>query len=257
MIYTSGSTGTPKGVMVEHRCVNRLVINNPYFEATTRRLLRALRNPAFDAATWEIWGALLNGARLLVVPPSVVMEPAQLNATSACGRCHGAMADRRPVQPVRWTACPTRFGQLRYLLVGGDALDPRTIRQLLSRAQRPAHVVNGYGPTETTTFACTHDIRDVADDARSHSARASRSPTRRSTSSIAHGEPVPVGVAGEIYIGGDGVARGYLNRPELTAERFLPIRSALTPTRGCTRPATSVAGWPTARSSTWAATTSR
>jgi acyl-CoA synthetase (AMP-forming)/AMP-acid ligase II len=112
------------------------------------------------------------------------------------------------------------FGQLRYLLVGGDALDPKTIRQLLTRAHRPEHVVNGYGPTETTTFACTHDIGAVA--AGAHSIPLGK-PIANTQIYILDtlGEPVPVGVEGEIYIGGDGVARGYLNRAELTAERFV------------------------------------
>jgi amino acid adenylation domain-containing protein len=219
VIYTSGSTGTPKGVMVDHRCVNRLVLNNPYFEATPEDCFAHCANPAFDAATWEIWGALLNGARLLVVPSSVVMDAAQLDAT-----LHSAGVTALWLTVGLFNqyvdSLPDAFGQLRYLLVGGDALDPRTIRQLLQRERRPAHVVNGYGPTETTTFAITHDIRAVADDARSIPLGKPIANTQIYILD-AQGQPVPVGVEGEIYIGGDGVARGYLNRPELTAERFL------------------------------------
>ncbi|HET8799342.1 MAG TPA: amino acid adenylation domain-containing protein, partial [Thermoanaerobaculia bacterium] len=219
VIYTSGSTGTPKGVMVDHRCVIRLVINNPYFQAGRGDCIAHCANPAFDAATWEIWGALLNGARVLVVPPQVVMEPARLNAALHEG---GVTALWMTVGLFNQYVdqLPDAFRQLRFLLVGGDALDPRTIRQLLNSANRPEHVVNGYGPTETTTFAITHDIRDVAADARSI-------PLGRPIANTQiyivdrRGEPVPVGVAGEICIGGDGVARGYLNRPELTAERFV------------------------------------
>jgi amino acid adenylation domain-containing protein len=219
VMYTSGSTGMPKGVMVDHRCVTRLVINNPYFEATPEDCFAHCANPAFDAATWEIWGALLNGARLLVVPSSVVMDPAELNATLYAG---GVTALWLTVGLFNQyvNSLPDAFGQLRYLLVGGDALDPKTIRQLLQSEQRPVHVVNGYGPTETTTFACTHDIRAVADDARSIPLGKPIANTQIYILD-AYGEPVPVGVEGEIYIGGDGVARGYLNRPELTSERFL------------------------------------
>jgi len=219
VIYTSGSTGTPKGVMVDHRCVTRLVVNNPYFEATPADCFAHCANPAFDAATWEIWGALLNGARLLVVPQTVVMEPARLNAALHAG---GVTALWLTVGLFNQyvDGLPDAFGQLRYLLVGGDALDPKTIRQLLQREQRPAHVVNGYGPTETTTFACTHDIRVVPDDARSIPLGKPIANTQIYILDT-RGEPVPVGVEGEIHIGGDGVARGYLNRPELTAERFV------------------------------------
>jgi amino acid adenylation domain-containing protein len=219
VIYTSGSTGTPKGVMVEHRNVNRLVLNNPYFSATSDDCFAHCANPAFDAATWEIWGALLNGARLLVVPPSVVMDPAQLNAT-----LHGAGVTAMWLTVGLFNqyvdSLPDAFAQLRYLLIGGDALDPRTIRELLQREQRPVHVVNGYGPTETTTFAITHDIRDVASDARSIPLGKPIANTQVYILD-AHRQPVPVGVEGELYVGGGGVARGYLNRPELTDERFL------------------------------------
>ncbi|HEY0370700.1 MAG TPA: amino acid adenylation domain-containing protein, partial [Thermoanaerobaculia bacterium] len=219
VIYTSGSTGTPKGVMVEHRNVNRLVINNPYFTATSDDCFAHCANPAFDAATWEIWGALLNGARLLVVPPSVVMEPARLDATLAS---NGVTALWLTVGLFNQYVdlLPNAFAKLRYLLVGGDALDPRTIRQLLAREQRPEHVVNGYGPTETTTFAITHDIISVSEEARSIPLGKPIANTQIYILD-ANREPVPVGVEGEIYIGGHGVARGYLNRPELTAERFI------------------------------------
>ncbi|HET8796683.1 MAG TPA: amino acid adenylation domain-containing protein, partial [Thermoanaerobaculia bacterium] len=219
VIYTSGSTGTPKGVMVDHRCVNRLVINNPYFHAGGDDCFAHCANPAFDAATWEVWGALLNGARLLIVPSPVVMEPARLNAALYEG---GVTALWLTVGLFNQYVdhLSEAFGQLRYLLVGGDALDPRTIRQLLGSERRPQHVVNGYGPTETTTFAITHDIRAVAADARSIPLGKPIANTRVYILD-GRGEPVPVGVEGEIYIGGHGVARGYLNRPELTAERFL------------------------------------
>ncbi|HET8774396.1 MAG TPA: amino acid adenylation domain-containing protein, partial [Thermoanaerobaculia bacterium] len=219
VIYTSGSTGLPKGVMVEHRNVNRLVINNPYFTATAADCFAHCANPAFDAATWEIWGALHNGARLLVVPPSVVMEPSRLNATLSTNNVTALWLTVGLFNQYV-DSLPDAFANLQYLLVGGDALDPRTIRQLLASEQRPAHVVNGYGPTETTTFAITHDITEVADDARSIPLGKPIANTQIYILD-ANRQPVPVGVAGEIYIGGDGVARGYLNRAELTAERFL------------------------------------
>ncbi|KRD35527.1 hypothetical protein ASE35_20460 [Lysobacter sp. Root916] len=212
VIYTSGSTGTPKGVMVEHRNVNRLVINNPYFQAGDDDCLVHAANPAFDAATWEIWGALLNGARLLV---DARRFDAQLLA-------HGATAMWMTVGLFNQYApsMQASLAQLRYLLVGGDVLDPRTIRSVLAQAQRPAHLINGYGPTETTTFACTHLIDALAEEATSV-------PIGRPIANTqvyildAQGEPVPVGVAGELHIGGDGVARGYLNQSALTAERFV------------------------------------
>jgi amino acid adenylation domain-containing protein len=219
VIYTSGSTGVPKGVMVEHRNVNRLVINNPYFQAGDDDCLVHAANPAFDAATWEIWGALLNGARLLVLPPADVLDARRFDAQLLA---HGATALWMTVGLFNQYApsMQASLARLRYLLVGGDALDPRTIRSLLAQAQRPAHLVNGYGPTETTTFACTHLIDALAEDAASVPIGRPIANTRAYILDVL-GEPVPVGVAGEIHIGGDGVARGYLNQPALTAERFV------------------------------------
>ncbi|MBD2786610.1 AMP-binding protein, partial [Xenorhabdus sp. DI] len=112
------------------------------------------------------------------------------------------------------------FGQLRYLLVGGDVLDPRKIQQVQRAESQPAHLINGYGPTETTTFAATYAIASPVDTDRSIPIGRPIANTRIYLLDP-HGQPVPLGVAGEIHIGGAGVARGYLNRPALTVERFL------------------------------------
>lgn len=219
VMYTSGSTGTPKGVIVAQHAVNRLAIDNGYARFQPDDCLVHYSNPAFDASTMEVWGALLNGARLLIVPQHVVLDAQQF----------AALLERERVTVLYMsvglfnqytTALAKVFRQLRYLMVGGDSLEPEAIRRVL-RTSPPQRLLNAYGPTECTTLATTYTIEALEDDATSI-------PIGRP---IANGQiyilneerqPVPIGVAGEIYIGGAGVACGYLNRPELTAERFLP-----------------------------------
>ncbi|GGA41713.1 hypothetical protein GCM10010981_33410 [Dyella nitratireducens] len=219
VMYTSGSTGLPKGVRVPHRGVNRLIINNGYatFEATDR--IAWLGNPAFDISTLEVWAPLLHGACLVVVTYACVLQPSSFRA----------LLEEQDVTVLHLTAglfsqmadsLGDVLARLRLLLVGGDAVDVPTVARVLER-YRPRHLLHCYGPTESTTFATTCDITSL--DPSKH-----RLPIGRPIANTriylldAHGQPVPVGVVGELYVGGAGVALGYLNRPELTAERFLP-----------------------------------
>ena len=219
VMYTSGSSGTPKGVPVPHQAIAKLVIENGFadFRASDRVAFAA--NPAFDASTLEVWAPLLNGGAVVIIENAVLLDP---------GRFGAALA--RHAVTVLWLtvglfneyanrlAAP--IAQLRYLIVGGDKLDPEVIRRVL-RNNPPQHLLNGYGPTETTTFAATHEIRSVAPGARSIPIGA---PIANTQIYLLDEQlrPAPIGAAGEIYIGGDGLAHGYLNRPELSAASFLP-----------------------------------
>ena len=219
VMYTSGSTGTPKGVMIEHRSVLRLVLDTPYAAIASDDCVVHCANPAFDASTWEVWAALLNGARVLVVPQSVVTSPqafgellleAGATAMFLTVALFNQYADAlAPVWP-----------RLRHFLFGGEQTDLRKIIEVGQRCA-PQRYVHCYGPTETTTFATTHLICGL-------DAHTRMLPIGRGIASTpvyvldGRGQPVPIGVVGEIHIGGAGVARGYLHRPELTAERFLP-----------------------------------
>jgi amino acid adenylation domain-containing protein len=218
VIYTSGSTGMPKGVMVEHRNVLRLVINNPYVRITPDDCVVHCANPAFDASTWEIWGALLNGARLLVIAQPVLLDPIALRDTLEAHRVsilHLTVGLFNQYTEVLAPLLP----KLQYLLFGGEQADIKAVERVLVNS-RPRHLVHCYGPTETTTFATTHEVSDAVIGA---TALPIGRPIANTQVYIldAHLQPVPLGVTGELYIGGAGVARGYLNRPELTAERFL------------------------------------
>ena len=197
VIYTSGSTGLPlrRGVMIEHARAS-LVINNCYAHITTADCVAHCANPAFDASTWEIWSALLNGAKLLIVPQAVLLDPEYFRralidgGTTALWLTVGLFNEYLNVIDVA-------LGRLQYLLIGGDTLDPLAVARLLSGGHRPRHLVNGYGPTETTTFASSYEIHAVADTDRSI-------PIGRPIANTqiyildAHGAPVPIGASGEI-----------------------------------------------------------
>ena len=218
VMYTSGSTGEPKGVEVPHRGISRLVLNNGYADFGPTDRVGFAANPAFDANTLEMWSALLNGGCLVVIDRPTVLQPQALRSLLREQRISVLWLSVGLFNQIAGTV-PDAFGSLRYLMVGGDALDAHTIAQVLATAP-PQHLLNGYGPTETTTFATTYETRQPA-------AGAVSLPIGRPIANTriyildGHAEPVPLGVAGEIYIGGAGVARGYLNRPELTAERFM------------------------------------
>ena len=217
VMYTSGSTGTPKGVMVPHRAISRLVINNGYAQFRVDDRVAFAANPAFDASTLEVWGPLLNGGCIVIIDFETVLIPERF--------AHELRAQEVTflwLTSALFDQCASAlngvFEQLRYLMVGGDVLNSVTIGNV-RRFNPPQHLLNGYGPTETTTFALTYEIID-APDGKSIPIGRPISNTRAYILDVS-GEPVPIGVAGELYIGGAGVSRGYLNRPELTAERFI------------------------------------
>jgi acyl carrier protein len=154
---------------------------------------------------------------LLIVPQAVVLDPIQLNRELVAGGATALWLTAGLFHAYH-TALAEAFGGLRYLLTGGDIVDPRHAAQVLALPKPPRHLINGYGPTETTTFATTHIITE---------ANGLPLPIGRPIANTqiyildAEMQPVPIGVIGEIYIGGIGVSRGYLNRPELTVERFI------------------------------------
>jgi amino acid adenylation domain-containing protein len=218
VVYTSGSTGEPKGVMIEHRSVNRLVCNANYVRWAADDCVAFASNIGFDAATFEIWGALVNGARLAILAKETILDGALLAAAIAQQRITTMFLTTALFNTLARTKSPP-FGQLTNLLFGGEACDASAVRSVLERGA-PKRLLNVYGPTETTTFATAYEILSV--EAATDPIPIGRPIVNTSAYVVdGHGQPQPVGICGELFIGGDGVARGYLNRPDISAERFV------------------------------------
>lgn len=221
VMYTSGSTGRAKGVAVPHRAVVRLVKGTNYVEFRSSDVFLQYAPASFDASTFEIWGSLLNGGALVLMPPG----PATLHELEDAIR-------KYQVSTLWLTAALFRqavderlqmFETVRQLLTGGDVVPVEQMRKLLERFPE-CRLVNGYGPTESTTFACCHQVGPADVDAPSVPIGRPIANTRAHVLDR-YLQPVSIGVPGELYLGGDGLARGYINQPEQTARRFVSLIS--------------------------------
>ena len=219
VIYTSGSTGKPKGVAVSHRAVTRLVCNTNYIKLKADDRVAQLSNTSFDAATFEVWGTLLHGAQLIGIGREAVLSPPLLAAQLSELAISAMFLPTALFNHVAGEI-PDAFNSVHTLMFGGEEANVARVRQVLD-AGPPKRLLNVYGPTEGTTFSSWHMIKDVPEE-------TLRIPIGRPLSNtqtyILDGkqQPVPVGVTGELYIGGEGLARGYVGAPALTAERFVP-----------------------------------
>jgi amino acid adenylation domain-containing protein len=231
VIYTSGSSGTPKGVMVEHASVLRLFeATQPSFRFDHTDVWTSFHSASFDFSVWEIWGALLHGGRLVIVPSVMVTIPdlfcelllrekiTVLNQTPSAFRQLAGCLMKRP---------DARDLRLRFIIFGGEALFPPVLQLWMNKFgdQNPS-LVNMYGITEITVHATWKHLRADDLDLRSISPIGTPIPGTSIYLLDADGVSVEDGTPGEIYVAGPGVARGYLNRPELTKERF-PILPAV------------------------------
>lgn len=217
VMYTSGSTGKPKGVLIPHRGVIRLVKDAGYANLDESEVFLQFAPLAFDASTFEIWAALLNGGRLAVMPPQAssldgleraIQRYGVTTLWLTAGLFHAIVDERIQI-----------LKPLRQLLAGGDVLSPKHVRRFREEAPE-CRLINGYGPTENTTFTCCYTV--PAGGPRRGSIPIG-TPISNTTIYLldANLGPVAPGAPGELYIGGDGLALGYLNNPALTDSKFV------------------------------------
>ncbi|BAY30102.1 amino acid adenylation domain-containing protein [Nostoc carneum NIES-2107] len=217
VMYTSGSTGTPKGVSVIHQGVVRLVKETNYVSLTEKEVFLQISPVSFDASTFEIWGCLLNGGKLVIFPPhtpsldelgGIIQQYQVTTLWLTAGLFHLIVDEKIEV-----------LKPLRQLLAGGDVLSVPHVQKFLNTVEN-CKLINGYGPTESTTFTSCYEITAPLKPGVSI-------PIGRPIANTqvyildSHLQQVPIGITGELYIGGDGLAREYFNRPDLTTERFI------------------------------------
>ncbi|HEX7335013.1 MAG TPA: amino acid adenylation domain-containing protein [Pyrinomonadaceae bacterium] len=216
--YTSGSTGTPKAVAVRQRAVVRLVLQSEYVRFGAEQRLLHAAPLSFDASTFELWGGLLHGGTVVLlgerVPQAAVLgaliREQQVRTMWLTASLFNAVVDEDVQQ----------LEGLEQLVIGGEALSAAHVERVLAAVPR-LRLVNGYGPTEATTFACTYELSGKGE---SRAGIAIGRPIAETEAYVlgADQQLVPVGVIGELYLGGEGLARGYSNSSELTAEKFVP-----------------------------------
>ena len=227
VIYTSGSTGTPKGVMVQHDNVVRLfTATDAWFHFNERDIWTLFHSFAFDFSVWEIWGALLYGGRLVIVSYWDSRSPErfyQLLAEQGVTVLNQTPSAFRQLIRVDEAMAASQPLALRYVIFGGEALELASLQPWFARhGDQAPQLVNMYGITETTVHVTYRPLMQ-ADVAQSASLIGGPIPDLRLYILDAQQQPVPIGVVGELYVGGAGVTRGYLNRPTLTAERFVRL----------------------------------
>ncbi len=226
MIYTSGSTGVPKGVCVPHKGVLRLICETNYMHFDQDQRIAQMSNTSFDAATFEIWGALLHGGCLVGIAREISLAPEDLARVVRQKRISALFVTTALFNQIAQTV-PSLFQTVKTVLFGGEAVDPQWVREVLQKGA-PQRLLHVYGPTESTTFATWYEVVQVAEQATTIPIGR---PLANTTCFVLDAalQPVSPGVPGELYIGGDGLATGYWQRPETTAERFIPCPWGLEP----------------------------
>jgi amino acid adenylation domain-containing protein len=226
VIFTSGSTGKPKGTLLTHRAVDRLLqATQPWFGFGPTDVWTLFHSVAFDFSVWELWGALACGGRLVVVPywvsraPDAFLDLLRQEGVTVLNQTPSAF---RQLVQAELASGPARPTALRWVVFGGEALELQSLRPWFDRhGDNQPRLVNMYGITETCVHVSYRPITRADLDSGCGSVIGVPIPDLTVRVLDAALEPTPVGVVGEMYVGGPGLARGYLNRPELTCERFI------------------------------------
>ncbi|MBD2814037.1 amino acid adenylation domain-containing protein [Xenorhabdus sp. Flor] len=220
ILFTSGTTGIPKAVEIEARGILRFVVNPTDINLTATDIMASICNPTFDVYLFEIWITLLNGASIVVIPRKIIIDPYLFKTTLEKFSVNCLIMTATLFHLTAQT-CPNAFRHLRYLIVGGETLNPHVLRQVLQFTP-PQHFINCYGPTESTIAALTYEA--TLDEFTEDNVPIGK-PIANADIYILDDQQQPVAPnqIGEIYLAGEGLARGYWNRPEINAQRFMMI----------------------------------
>ena len=221
VIFTSGSTGTPKGVMVPHGAIASLVLNTNYIKLGPSDKIGHVANVGFDAASFEIWGALLNGASLVVIAKDLVLAPREFEAELKRRQISVLLLTNAVFELLAaWNA--RIFAAVKQVLFGGDVVNLEQVRRVLESGGAPERLIHVYGPTECATFATSYQVTAVAE---SLERIPIGWPITGTTAYVLDNEhrPIAVGRTGELYLGGGRLSKGYLKQPELTREKFVRV----------------------------------
>ncbi|KAG0039573.1 hypothetical protein BGZ83_002767, partial [Gryganskiella cystojenkinii] len=219
VMYTSGSTGLPKGVLVPHQGISRLVVNSSFIDIRPQDCVAFAANPAFDASTIEVWAPLLNGGQIVIIDTDTLTNARLLEAALAHHHINTLFLTPSLFNQYAIAIGPA-LAKLRYLICGGEQVSVESFTSL-KKLGGPDHLINAYGPTEISVVATSFEF--TLDHSQCTSIPIGRPISNTSVYVLSPlGRLVPLGVKGELYLGGPGVANGYINRLDLTTDHFPP-----------------------------------